>query len=61
MAGLRMTRNDLATYELMSRAGSDIKSGMLQYGLSRAADVKPETDQQHQSDRNHAGHRWHGL
>jgi len=38
-----MTRNDLATYELMSRAGSDIKSGMLQYGLSRAADVKPET------------------
>lgn len=43
MGGLRMTRNDLATYELMSRAGSDIKSGMLQYGLSRAADVKPET------------------
>jgi len=42
MGGLRMTRNDLATYELMSRAGSDIKSGMLQYGLSRAADVKPE-------------------
>jgi hypothetical protein len=38
-----MTRNDLATYELMSRAGNDIKSGMLQYGLSRAADVKPET------------------
>ena len=43
MGGLRMTRNDLATYELMSRAGNDIKSGMLQYGLSRAADVKPET------------------
>ena len=37
-----MTRNDLATYELMSRAGSDIKGGMLQYGLSRAADVNPE-------------------
>ena len=42
MGGLRMTRNDLATYELMSRAGSDIKGGMLQYGLSRAADVNPE-------------------
>jgi hypothetical protein len=43
MGGLRMTRNDLATYELMSRAGGDIKSGMMQYGLSRAADVNPET------------------
>lgn len=42
MGGLRMTRNDLATYELLSRAGNDIKGGMLQYGLSRAADVKPE-------------------
>lgn len=38
-----MTRNDLATYELLSRAGNDFKGGMLQYGLSRAADVKPET------------------
>lgn len=43
MGGLRMTRNDLATYDLLSRAGSDAKNGMLQYGLSRAADVKPET------------------
>lgn len=43
MGGLRMTGRDLAAYELMSRAGSDIKNGMMQYGLSRAADVKPET------------------
>jgi len=42
MGGIRMTRNDLATYEMLSRAGGDIKSGMMQYGLSRAADVKPE-------------------
>lgn len=41
MGGLRMTGRDLATYELMSRAGSDIKNGMMQYGLSRAADVNP--------------------
>lgn len=40
---MRFTRNDLAAYEMLSRAGGDIKSGMMQYGLSRAADVKPET------------------
>lgn len=43
MGGLRFNRNDLAAYELLSRAGGDIKNGMLQWGLSRAADVNPET------------------
>lgn len=37
-----LTRNDLASYELLSRAGSDIKGGMLAHGLARAADVTPE-------------------
>ena len=41
--GLRITRNDLAAYAMFSRAGSDIKSGMRDYGLSRAADVTPES------------------
>lgn len=43
MAGLRMTRNDLATYELLSRAGSDIKGMMKSSALRDAATESPES------------------
>lgn len=43
MGGLRFTRGDLATYALLSKAGSDIKDGMRQHGMTRASEVTPET------------------
>lgn len=41
---LRMTRNDVATYDLLSRAGSDAKNALLQMGLAKAADVQPTSE-----------------
>jgi hypothetical protein len=39
--GLRLTRNDLATYAGLSRAGSDFKQGMKDWAMNEAADIKP--------------------
>lgn len=42
--GLRLTRNDLATYAGLSRAGSDIKQGMKDWAISEAANVTPSQE-----------------
>lgn len=41
--GFRITRNDLDTYEGLSRVGSDIKKGMMDYGLAKAGQADQET------------------